>query len=318
MPHIKVSITVPVYNVEKYLRCCLDSLVGQTLKDIEIILVDDGSIDRSSQICDEYAAKDHRIRVIHKENGGLASARQIGLEHIRGEYYTVCDSDDWVEPEMYEELYNKAIEEDADIVLSDYYTNYPNSRQTKSPSYKFINQDQYILDVMSHKTVASTWCKLFRTHTIRRQNIKYEDGINLGEDALFLYKVLLSPVNISVVNKAFYHYRRDINSNSYTNSISLNTVSQNRYICEWKEKHFNHPTYNKHHIIATINLACTALRANDIDKESYYKITNQISIVNLLRYKIFTTKSLFVCLTKILGFKFGRVIYKCLYRFYYK
>ena len=117
-----VSITVPIYKVQKDLPRCLDSLINQTLENIEIILVDDGSPDQCGNICDEYAAKDHRIKVIHKENGGLASARQAGLELCSGIYYTVCDGDDWVEADIYEKLYNKAVAEDADIVLSNYYS----------------------------------------------------------------------------------------------------------------------------------------------------------------------------------------------------
>ena len=97
----KVSIIVPVYKVEKYLRKCIDSIINQTLKDIEIILVDDGSPDNCGKICDEYAAKDTRIKVIHKENGGLSSARNAGMEVAEGEYIGFVDSDDWIESDMY-------------------------------------------------------------------------------------------------------------------------------------------------------------------------------------------------------------------------
>ena len=116
---MKISIAVPVYNVEKYISKCIESLLSQTQKDIEIILVDDGSTDNSGLICDDYAQKDKRIRVIHKQNGGLGAARQSGLEVASGDYFCVCDADDWVEPAMYEELCKKAIETGADIVMCD-------------------------------------------------------------------------------------------------------------------------------------------------------------------------------------------------------
>lgn len=106
---IKVSVTVPVYNTEKFLPQCLDSLLGQTLKELEIILVDDGSTDQSGAICDDYAKRDSRIKVFHKSNGGSASARQLGLENSHGIYYIICDSDDWIEPTMYEEMFKAAI-----------------------------------------------------------------------------------------------------------------------------------------------------------------------------------------------------------------
>lgn len=124
MTNRKVSISVPVYNVEKYLRKCLDCLINQTLRDIEIILVDDGSTDLCPSICDEYVILDERVKVIHKQNGGLASARQAALDVATGDYFCACDADDWVEPDMYERLYQKALETDADIVMCDYWSEY--------------------------------------------------------------------------------------------------------------------------------------------------------------------------------------------------
>ena len=117
----KFSVVVPIYKVEKYLPRCIDSLIGQTLKDIEIILVDDGSPDGSPAICDEYAAKDSRIKVIHKKNGGVSAARNDGLKIATGDYIIFCDSDDWMEKDALESLYNKGVETGADIVVGDIY-----------------------------------------------------------------------------------------------------------------------------------------------------------------------------------------------------
>ena len=117
----KFSVVVPIYKVEKYLPRCIDSLINQTLKDIEIILVDDGSPDGSPAICDEYAAKDNRIKVIHKKNGGVSAARNDGLKIATGDYIIFCDSDDWMEQDALESLYTKAIETGADIVVGDIY-----------------------------------------------------------------------------------------------------------------------------------------------------------------------------------------------------
>lgn len=105
---VKISVIVPVYNVEKYLEKCVESLLNQSLKDIEIILVDDGSPDKCPQICDEYAKKDCRVKVCHKKNGGLSSARNEGLQHISGEYYMFVDSDDWLDLEACKVTYDYA------------------------------------------------------------------------------------------------------------------------------------------------------------------------------------------------------------------
>ena len=117
----KVSIVVPIYNVEKYLKQCIESIINQTLQDIEIILVDDGSPDNCPQICDEYAKKDSRIKVVHKKNGGLSSARNAGIEVATGDFIGFVDSDDYIELDMYEKMYNIAKENHVDFVVSDYY-----------------------------------------------------------------------------------------------------------------------------------------------------------------------------------------------------
>ena len=119
-----ISIIVPVYNVEKFLIQCVESICNQTHKDIEIILVDDGSTDSSSQICDELAQKDRRVIVIHKENGGSTSARNAGLKVSKGEYVGFVDSDDWIEPNMYERLLNLCVSEHADVAIGSRYINH--------------------------------------------------------------------------------------------------------------------------------------------------------------------------------------------------
>ena len=116
----KVSIVVPIYNVESYLERCIQTLLNQTLKDIEIILIDDGSPDHCPQICNEYAQKDSRIKVIHKKNAGLGYARNSGLEIARGKYLAFVDSDDYVEANMYEILYNKIKDSNSDVVFCNY------------------------------------------------------------------------------------------------------------------------------------------------------------------------------------------------------
>lgn len=318
MLQIKVSITVPIFNAEKELPRCINSLINQTLQDIEIILVDDGSYDSSGHICDEYAQKDARIKVFHKVNGGSGEARQLGLANSLGEYYTVCDADDWAEPNMYEELYNEAKRVNADIVLSNHYINYPNGKQVESPTYKYIDQDTYILDLTYHKTSVNTWNKLFKMSTIRKYDINYEKGINLGEDALFLYKLLLHPLKISTINKPYYHYHRDINSNSYTNNVTLKTVEQNKYGWEWKRAHYIDKKYDRAHKNSTINLAFTTIRASDADSEFFKLIAQNISFVDIVKYRLFSIKAILIIATKVFGLSFGRFMYRLLYKFFYR
>uniref|UniRef100_UPI004055FB40 glycosyltransferase family 2 protein n=1 Tax=Alistipes sp. TaxID=1872444 RepID=UPI004055FB40 len=318
MNYPKVSISVPVYNMERHICQCLDSLINQTLKDIEIIIVDDGSSDGSPLICDSYANKDNRIKVIHKHNGGSASARQCGLEYCTGEYYTVCDSDDWLDWDFCEIMYKKAIEYDADVVLSQYYANYPDGKSVKCGSYEYSTQEQYICDVMSRKIDPMTCSKLIRAKLFRDYDISYKEGINLGEDALILYKLLKHPLHIVSVDRAFYHYRRDMTSLSYTNNVTMETLKQLEYVDRWKRENYTDVSYNKTHLISAINLCCTALRVSNISSMEFSNIINKVSIREILYNKIITLKSLCVIFTKFFGLKLSRYLFGKLYHLYYK
>ena len=137
-PRPDISVIVPVYKAEKYMHRCVDSILAQTFTNFELILVDDGSPDGSGTLCDQYAQKDNRVKVIHKENGGVASARQCGIDNATGEYTIHADPDDWVEPNMLQELYNKAKELDADMVICDFYVDTENERVYRTQNVSSI------------------------------------------------------------------------------------------------------------------------------------------------------------------------------------
>ena len=202
----EVSIIVPVYKAEKYLNRCVDSILAQTFTDWELLLIDDGSPDRSGEICDEYAKKDFRIRVIHKENGGVSSARQRGLDEAVGEYTIHVDSDDWVEPNMLEELYEKAKQDDADIVICDYFNNI-GTKQTICRQCPSSLEPKQVLIELFQQLHGSCWNKLARRVCYKQYGIEFPRGINYCED-LFTWVQFLShkEVKVAYLNKAFYHY----------------------------------------------------------------------------------------------------------------
>ena len=136
---IKVSIVVPVYNVEKYLRQCMDSIVNQTLKEIEIICVDDGSTDSSGDILDEYASRDNRVRVIHKENKGYGHSMNMGFHAANGKYIGIVESDDYAEPEMFEVLYEEAEKKQLDVIKSSFYFYY-SIPEEKNEKYEIVSK----------------------------------------------------------------------------------------------------------------------------------------------------------------------------------
>lgn len=202
----KVSVIVPVYNAEKYLRRSLDSLKNQTLQEFEVILIDDGSKDFSSAICDEYVGSDSRFSVIHKQNEGVSAARQTGLDAAHGEYVIHVDSDDWVEPTMLEELYTKAISENADIVICDYFNNI-GPKQTVCNQRPSSLEPKKILQELFQQLHGSCCNKLARRACYKQYGIQFPCGINYCED-LFTWVQLLSheEVKVAYLNKAFYHY----------------------------------------------------------------------------------------------------------------
>ena len=208
-----ISIIVPIYNVEKYLDKCIKSIINQTLKEIEIILVDDGSTDSSPRIIDEYAKKDKRIIEIHKENGGQGSARNIGLDIARGKYIGFVDSDDWIDLNMYEELYNSIIDVNADFAVggrNTYSEDYSlkSSVKVNSKVYKNINKNiiEYISKDMIYPNALVVVNKLYKRNLIIDNNVKFREVKEVGsEDTIFNYEILLYTSKIVSNNKANYN-----------------------------------------------------------------------------------------------------------------
>lgn len=228
--HPKISIIVPVYNVEKYLPRCIDSILAQTFTDFELLLIDDGSKDRSGEICDEYARKDNRIRIFHKENGGVASARQMGNDKAEGKYSIHIDGDDWAEPQMLENMYSKIIETNADIVIADFFYD-KNGKSIYIQQRTKTNVPSEILkDILIGKLYGALYNKLIRHSLYKERNICFIPKIDHGEDILFISQLLLLNIKVSFIHEAFYHYDQQ-NLNSITrNYTKKNFCIQQRYV----------------------------------------------------------------------------------------
>lgn len=207
-----VSVIIPIYNVEKYLSHCLDSVCAQTLQNIEIICVDDGSSDNSANILATYAQKDKRIKVITQPNGGYGKAVNAGLEKARGEYIAILESDDWIEPDMYEQLYNLAKEHNLDIIKADYFNSWTNGKNKicsigKSNYNKvfYLSPTKYI-----DKIWGSIWSALYKTEFLQQNDIKVSETAGASyQDTGFIFKTNICAKRIYLLNKPFYHYRQD-------------------------------------------------------------------------------------------------------------
>lgn len=213
----KISVIIALYNAETTLRRCLDSLLAQTFQDFNVIIVDDGSTDSSLEICREYAKKDSRFRVYHKENGGVGSARQYADDQLKDEsvFCIHVDPDDWIDKEMLETMYNKAIQESADMVFCDivvedakgtiYSKQEPKSKDSKE-----------VLEQMLSELYGSLCNKLIARGLYVNSNTRFVEGLNYCEDVYIVIRLLSFGCKVAYVNQGFYHYDRAANPGSYT------------------------------------------------------------------------------------------------------
>ncbi len=318
MSSIAVTVTVPVYNTSQYLRKCLDSLAAQTLRSMEVIMVDDGSTDDSGKICDEYAARFPNFRVIHQKNGGLAAARQTGLNAARGEYVIVCDSDDWVESTMYERLYEEATISGADIVVCGYFAEYADGRSVPLQSWfkekeGFIDNDDFL-----RRGANCSWLKLVRRSLFERSGASYEPGINMGEDALIIYKLMKGNPKIRQIGGNLYHYRRLPSGQSYTNNVKMAHIAQMDHIYHWLQSNYGEPEYEPMRYSRALDLAFACLRTRDTDR----KYLNRFLKTELNWQRLFSNrksaKAMMIMVEKTLPLPLAKLILKPLYPLVHK
>ncbi|MDL2264617.1 glycosyltransferase [Synergistaceae bacterium OttesenSCG-928-I11] len=228
-----VSIIVPIYKVEAYLRECVDSILAQTYRDIEVILVDDGSPDACPAICDEYAARDSRVRAIHKENGGVSSARNAGLDVARGDLIGFVDSDDWIAEDMIDILVRDMFSSEADISICGMLDVFLDGTisQGRSPQKSLYVTDEAIRLILKDELTSYVWNKLYRKHVF--SDIRFVDG-QLFEDVLIMHKLFEKARKISVVHEDKYYYRH--REHSITASTFLNVDLAIQDYDAWRQR----------------------------------------------------------------------------------
>lgn len=203
-----ISVIVPVYNVEKYLDRCVESIVNQTYTNLEIILVDDGSPDRCPAMCDEWAKRDNRIKVIHKENGGLSDARNAGMRVASGDYIAFVDSDDWIEAQMYQILYDTMVATDSDVVscgAKRVWTDGTPAQEVISVSRNRVLEQEAAIKAMitGDGLVQIAWNKLYRRNLIK--DILFPLGV-ICEDEFWTWQVIVRAKRVSILRESYYNY----------------------------------------------------------------------------------------------------------------
>lgn len=282
-----ISVIVPVYNVEKYLNDCVSSIVNQTYKELEIILVDDGSSDLCPSMCDEWAKRDKRIIVIHKKNGGLSDARNAGIEISTGEYIGFVDSDDYIELNMYELMLAALKKNDADYCACGVQTEYEDGRSVFRKREFFVGDSEQTLEMLynDNEFPVWSWCKLSTRELWN--TLRFPVGKNY-EDAFTTYIVIDNAKKIVRIPEMCYHYRIRANSIMTENSFSEKNLNE---CCAWEENYLfvkvNYPRvapaaryYWLEHLAATIlKIPSDKSQLNSVKKRLVWKLKRNIPIV---------------------------------------
>lgn len=306
---LEISIIVPVYNLEDYLHKCIDSILAQTFTNFELILVNDGSTDRSGEICEEYASIDHRIRVIHKKNGGVASSRNAGLEVAKGEYIGFVDNDDYINEYMFETLYNNARTYSSDIVVCD-YLNVDEDRPQDIKAFIADYQIQHYnnIDALNqlytnnNVTFVVPWNKLYKKHLF--ENIKYKVG-SINDDENIAHEILYHSHKTTYIQLGLYYYVQRIGSQMDSSASfhikKLDAVyafsDREVFFRKIKEKELHEKAlkqymerFFRYYYMAKTNLL-------NIDQElKLLKRTFDKSLIYLLRHQEISWKQKFMCL----------------------
>lgn len=277
----KISVIVPVYNVDQYLHRCIDSILAQTFTNFELLLIDDGSKDNSGKICDEYAHNDNRIKVFHTQNNGASAARNYGIDKSVGEYISFIDSDDWIEPSFYSDFFGND-----DYEYDIYFQNYICHNQDGTTTYKKLSPcsikgkslDDAILYLMKEVKFGWSWIKIFKHSIITDYKLRFDYNISFREDELFTLQYCQHIKSLCIRSATNYHYY--IHPNSLTRSfndpkelirITTLIINASKYIKSSEIEKYNNNYYLENLYYAVIGLYIHGVLPN-YNKEMRYSV----------------------------------------------
>lgn len=324
----KLSVIIPVYNVEKYLCRCVDSILGQTFPDFEVLLVDDGSLDNSGKICDEYSCKDNRVRVFHKENGGPAKARNLALEKMQGEWVTFIDSDDYIDSDGFAVMI--AATDNVDMVISGKIIEGKNITEEKVNDvlcFKSSCPSQLYLECEIANSRDYIWNRFYKSSIIKNHHLKFED-LKVGEDTIFNIDNHKYIDSVRIIPKAYYHYVQNVNSISRGYKPQLSVFHQyiNTKLSELKEMYSDSQnTFLKFMFQQRVNQLFTetanlfftsnnltrkekinSINSNFIKNKEFVEVMREVSVhginKNIQRFLILYLPSFFVHYITIISF----------------
>lgn len=296
MPSPLVSIIVPVYNAEPYLRRCLDSIKAQSFTDFEAILVDDGSTDKSGVICDEYAEKDCRFVVVHQQNKGVSVARQVGLDSATGNYVIHADPDDWVEGDWLLRLYEEASRSGADMVICDLDKVYSDRTEYHSQQPTSLERYDILSDLLARKNWGSCCNKLVRRACFKKYDIRFHPEMNLWEDLYVICKLLTNNITVAYISQVLYHYDSYNNVNSITRFRKDSHIHSCRIFIDTfepllKDERFRESWYHRKLMIKRMIFA---LKKSEYSLKNTYPEINERLISDIKKQKPYSTDAFIV------------------------
>ena len=291
-----ISIIVPVYNAEQYLHRCIDSILAQSFTDFELLLVNDGSKDASGAICDAYAAKDSRVHVFHKENGGVSSARNLGLDNAKGEYITFCDADDYVATDWLD-AYQSAIAENMDMAIQGYYEIDENNKTTPKgllmkKGETLEEKQQFVIELFDAACFCFIWVKLFRRSIIEEFHIRFDVQSKLGEDAQFIAKYIEHTKSFVCTDKVGYYYNLPPSNKNYKGNSNYSVPYILMSLDVIFEKDIPYTLIHRHFVPFRDNLITNIVCRNSLNPmflELYRRISREGDLVRGLKDKITTS-----------------------------
>lgn len=289
-----VSIIIPVYNVEKYFRRCLDSISSQTYKDWECVLIDDGSPDNCGKICDEYVDKDSRFKVIHQKNSGVSKARNNGINAANGEWIMIVDSDDWIDSDTLEQVV--PLKDSFDILQWGYYR----SSETEDLSKSVYIHDFSLLELDDSEPYGSHTAMLFRKQFLDKNNLRYKTDMTMGEDWLFVFECYLKTDKIlNIKDKAFYHYVQHDDSTVYKPSFKNiqsqiffinrfeNLIAATPYVDSLRSRINLHKTGAKMNLLKTFHFKLYKITFPEIENIVMQEKSRFTPAIHLLHYNLY-------------------------------
>ena len=313
-----ISIIIPVYKAEAYLLRCVNSIISQTFKDWELLLIDDGSPDNSGKICDEIQNqyKSLNIQVFHKANGGVASARETGIQHATGEYSIHVDPDDWIDPTTLEEFYKTAKLTNADIIIWDFLLEYGSRTEILSQATK--DSELFLKQLLSQERHGSLCNKLIRNDLYKKYDLHFPPELICWEDLYICCNLLMHQTcKIAYIPKAFYHYDFFSNPNSMVRKASIKTLEGMKYFCQYFEHQL--PQNKQSYLYETKGIVLvTAYRCNLLTAQELRELFPEINNWYINKYLYDYSHIIYCSVAQILNGRNIKIVllFQCLNKLY--